>query len=143
MKKLLVIALFLSSVLLVNAQNRGDKLKALKVAYLTEHLNLTQSEAQQFWPIYNAFEEKEREFRRNHFMERKNLEWEDLTEEDAQKLIDDFTRKENEMHQHRQKFIDDLRKVLPAKKIILLKKAEEDFKREILEQYKMRRQGKP
>ncbi|MCB0426351.1 MAG: hypothetical protein KDD16_03435 [Mangrovimonas sp.] len=140
MKKTLLITVFLAITTFVNAQNR-DKLKALKIAFITERLDLTQSEAQKFWPIYNAFEEKEREFRRDNFMERRNLKWEDLTEEDAQKLIDDFIKNEDEMHAHRQKFIADLRKVLPAKKIILLKKTEDDFKQEMLEQYKMRRGG--
>ena len=35
-----------------------EKIKALKVAYLTEQLNLTSSEAEKFWPIYNRFEKE-------------------------------------------------------------------------------------
>lgn len=144
MKKTLFLILF--SLILLNGyaqERRGEKLKALKVAFITERLDLTPTEAQKFWPIYNAFEDKEIELRRDNFMERRNLKPEDLSEEDAQKLIDEFIKNENELHQNKQKLVADLQKVLPAKKIILLKKAEDDFKREMLEQFKMRRQGRP
>ena len=35
----------------------NERIKAQKVAFITEKLSLTAEEAQQFWPIYNAFEE--------------------------------------------------------------------------------------
>ena len=44
-------------------QEKREKIKALKVAFLTEKLALTSDEAQKFWPIYNAFEEKQFEIR--------------------------------------------------------------------------------
>ena len=34
----------------------SEKLKALKVAHITEQLDLTKKEAENFWPIYNAHE---------------------------------------------------------------------------------------
>ena len=40
-------------------KGKKDKVKALKVAYITEELNLTTEEAQRFWPIYNAFDDKQ------------------------------------------------------------------------------------
>lgn len=33
----------------------GQRLEALKIAYLTKKLNLTTDEAQRFWPVYNAY----------------------------------------------------------------------------------------
>ena len=36
------------------AQN-GSKLEAYKIAYLTNKLNLSTTEAQKFWPIYNKY----------------------------------------------------------------------------------------
>lgn len=35
-----------------------EELKAMKISYLTEKLSLTPREAEQFWPIYNEFEDK-------------------------------------------------------------------------------------
>ena len=40
----------------VFSQKRGEnkeKIKALKIAYLTEKLDLSSNEAEKFWPIYN------------------------------------------------------------------------------------------
>ena len=34
---------------------RGEKLEAIKVAYITKELNLTSSEAEKFWPVYNEY----------------------------------------------------------------------------------------
>ena len=33
-------------------RDKKEKVKALKVAYITEQLDLTTEEAQKFWPIY-------------------------------------------------------------------------------------------
>ena len=43
------------------AQRGGEiqeKIKAQKIAFITDKLELTSEEAQQFWPIYNEFEAK-------------------------------------------------------------------------------------
>ena len=140
-KSILIIILFLS--LNALSQGRGEKLKALKVAFITERLDLTQEEAQEFWPIYNTYEDNERKLRMDTFEERKDLDIETLSETEANELINNFTKAENERHQLKQTFIEEIRKVLPAKKVILLTKAEDDFKRQMLEQFKRRRQGRP
>lgn len=36
-------------------QREGERLEALKIAYLTKKLNLTTDEAQKFWPAYNQY----------------------------------------------------------------------------------------
>jgi len=41
----------------------NDRVKAYKIAYITDQLSLTEKEAQKFWPIYNAHEELMRKFR--------------------------------------------------------------------------------
>ena len=38
-----------------------DKIEAQKIAYITNELSLTATEAQQFWPIYNEFSDKNEE----------------------------------------------------------------------------------
>jgi hypothetical protein len=61
---LLIIVLFLGVLFHSNCQSkdpedkedRSDRLQAAKVAYITNKLNLTSTQAQQFWPVYNEFE---------------------------------------------------------------------------------------
>jgi hypothetical protein len=44
-------------------KERREKVKALKVAFITEKLELTTEEAQKFWPIYNVFDDNQSELR--------------------------------------------------------------------------------
>lgn len=37
------------------APRAGERVEALKIAYLTKKLNLTTEEAQKFWPVYNQY----------------------------------------------------------------------------------------
>ena len=41
-----------------NIQDRKEQIKAQKVAYLTNRLQLTPREAEIFWPLYNEYEQK-------------------------------------------------------------------------------------
>ena len=143
MKKILLILVFTIFSLNAIAQGgRGEKLKALKIAFITERLDLTENEAQGFWPIFNAFEEERRMLL---YTEKEKLRQinNDLTDEEAEKLLNDLLKFEEEKVKLKNDFYRDLLKAIPAKKILLLQKTEEDFKRQMLEQFKRRRQGKP
>ncbi len=37
------------------AQPPGSRIEVVKVAYITRQLNLTQEEAEKFWPVYNSY----------------------------------------------------------------------------------------
>ena len=138
----LLIICFLSTTL-IQAQ-RPDKrteLKALKIGYLTKQLELTSSEAEVFWPIYNEFDKKMFELRQQKILKSKNLDIENLTDEDALELIDSMKESEKSKFEYENKLIEDLMKILPPKKIILLKKSEIEFGKQVLEQYKQKRRG--
>lgn len=57
MKYIFTLLFFLGSFqFIAQAQERdGERLEALKVAYLTKKLNLNSEEAQKFWPVYNEY----------------------------------------------------------------------------------------
>jgi Skp family chaperone for outer membrane proteins len=57
MKRLLLIVSIAFSFLMGVAQN-GNRLEALKIAYITKRLDLSPEEAQKFWPIYNQYAEE-------------------------------------------------------------------------------------
>ena len=58
--KILALALLLTTFLSFGQHNKEsrEKIKALKVAYLTQELKLNAIEAQQFWPLYHKHKEK-------------------------------------------------------------------------------------
>lgn len=126
-------------------KDKKEKVKALKVAYITEQLDLTTEEAQKFWPIYNAFDDKQSELRHEKMraildrFEPENIE--KLSEKEASTLLTQMESVEESLFALRKKFIKDLQGVISAKKIIKLKKAEEDFNRTLLRQIKERRKG--
>ena len=126
-------------------RDKKEKVKALKVAYITEQLDLTTEEAQKFWPIYNTFDDKQAELR--HEKMRAILDRfepgsvEKLSEKDASTLLTQMETIEENLFTLRKKFTKDLQGVISAKKIIKLKKAEEDFNRHLLKQMREKRRG--
>ncbi len=126
-------------------KEKREKVKALKVAYITEQLELTTDEAQKFWPIYNAFDENQSELRHEKMraiLDRfKPGNVEKLSEKDASNSLAQMEKLEEDLFNLKKKFIKDLQSVISAKKIIKLKKAEEDFNRELLKQMREKRRG--
>lgn len=126
-------------------RGKKEKVKALKVAYITDELNLTTEEAQRFWPIYNAFDDKQAELRHEKMkaildrFEPGSVE--KLSEKEASSLLIQMELIEDNLFALRKKFIKELQAVLPAKKIIRLKKAEDDFNRQLLRQMRDNRRG--
>ena len=120
-----------------------DRIKTLKVAFITERGGLTSEEAQQFWPIYNEHEDNLEEIRRK---ERAELEVniaraQDLSNTESEGLLDRLLELQFEKQKVDQEFLSRLRTVLPAKKVLLLVKAEEDFKRQMIQELQKRRGG--
>lgn len=131
--------LFLLAATVQAQDGKHEKIKAWKTAYITEKLSLTSSEAEKFWPIYNNFDEKFHELRKKERTEifhklRNGLE--NLSDAEANELIDKNLSIETSELELRKQLTAELRKVLSPKKIITLKKAENDFKRELLDRYR-------
>jgi Skp family chaperone for outer membrane proteins len=141
MKTLTSILFIISFSLTTVAQPNRDKIKTLKIAYITEQLNLSEKEAQQFWPIYNNFEEENSNLRRQGYSARKKADLNTISEEDALILLKEMRMNENKRQSLENDFIDRLTKVISAKKIIMLHKIEDDFKRKMFDEYKKR--GRP
>lgn len=138
----LIITLLLTMNLAAQSPEKRERIKSLKVAFITEKLQLTESEAQKFWPIYNTFEESMHQFRKDFFDKRKNADVATLSEQEAKSILNDMIKTENEKNQLKEKFMNDLMKVIPAKKIIQLKITEDEFNKQMLEQYKKRKESK-
>lgn len=136
MKKLILI---LTLIICANgiAQPNGkmqERIKAQKVAFITEKLNLTSDEAQGFWPIYNAFEAKLEALRKGDLREVKmKMREGNVSESEANNLLGIIMNAETEMHNSKMKLMNDLKKVISAEKIIRLKAAEDAFNKKLLE----------
>lgn len=122
-------------------QQKKDQVKSMKIAFITSELNLTPDEAAKFWPLFNEFEEKQKAIRQDkikNYIDRSQSS-EKLTEKEALNLLTQMETAEEELHQLRKKFVANLKGVLPATKILKLKKAEEEFSKKLLQQYRDKR----
>ncbi|MEX0361217.1 MAG: Spy/CpxP family protein refolding chaperone [Allomuricauda sp.] len=120
-----------------------ERIKTLKVAFITERLNLTSQEAQSFWPIYNEYEETLERIRRTERMElRSQIAFiQDLSNAESSTLLTKFLDVQEEKHEAQLEFISKIKNVISPKKTLLLLKAEEDFKKRLLQQMRKRRGG--
>ena len=121
-------------------KEKKEQIKALKVAFLTTELDLTTSEAEKFWPLYNTFDDKQFELRHQKMktlMKRMNDAGLDkMTEKEASAFLAQMESNEEELFLLRKKFTANLKTIIPAIKIIKLRKSEEDFNRKLLQQYR-------
>lgn len=109
MKKYLLILFIMLGVLSqIKAQN-GEKIQALKIAFITQKLQLTPEEAQKFWPVYNEYDN-----------EIHNIE---LDKSDPN-VID----KEEKLLNVRKKYLTSFEKILGPDKTNRLFNAERDFR---------------
>ena len=142
MKKLILILLLIGFGM--NAQNdRNEKIKALKTAYITEQLDLSSAEAERFWPVYNDHQEKMANLRqkeRREIFHKLREGVDDMTDSEANELLDIVLVMKTKELEHMKELVQNLRPVLSPKKIIKLKKVEEDFKKRLLERFRQRRQ---
>ena len=143
MKKLLLIAFLVVASTTLSAQN-NERIKAFKMGYITEQLNLSTSEAEKFWPIFNEFEDKMSALRkreRDEIKQKLRNGFDTMSDKEAELLITKSMDIAQQQHDLRMQLHKDLRGVISAKKIIKLKLVEDNFKRRLLEQYR-KRQGK-
>ena len=143
MKNYYTLIICLLSTILIQAQrlDKRAELKALKIGYLTKQLELTSSEAEVFWPVYNEFDKKMFELRQQKILKSRNLNIESLTDEGALELIESIKESDKSKFEYESQLIEDLMKILPPKKILLLKKSEIEFGKQVLEQYKQKRRS--
>ncbi|MEZ4796275.1 MAG: hypothetical protein R2785_03800 [Flavobacteriaceae bacterium] len=146
MKKIFTL-LFVFGFLVTMAQpnDRIEKIKAFKVAFITEKLDLSAKEAQGFWPIYNKYNdelEKVRQNQRDEFRQnvKRGEKLEDLADEVSEKFVASFLSAEEAQLQLKKKLVKDLKSIISSKKIWRLIRAEDEFKQKMIEEYKRRRQ---
>lgn len=147
MKKttLLISILFISTFIFgqkVCNKKRKDLIKSERISFITNKLNLTPAEAEKFWPVYNEYINKQdiilSDKRKNMHEFIKNQET--LTDDQTLKLVNKYASliqsESNLFIEYNKKF----KKILPIKKVALLYKSENQFKRYLMN--KLRKQKK-
>jgi hypothetical protein len=137
MKKILFLLIGMSLTVAATGQNAKNKLQAQRVAFITQRLNLTPEEAQQFWPVFNQYTEK-LQLIRSSAKEEKAID--ELNDGDTEKMIlSEFDRESRELDLKKDLY-QKLKKIISVKKIAKLYRAEKDFKGILLERFQQNKE---
>lgn len=142
MKTYITLFILFISVAAMAQPDSKERIEALKTAYLTEQLELTSKEAQKFWPIYNAYSKRLHDlYVREHKEVKDELRncSDELSESKSAQLVETFISIEENKVKERRNLVKNLAPVISKKKTIKLFKAEDDFRRRLLKEYRERR----
>ncbi|MFH1001468.1 MAG: hypothetical protein V1783_11600 [Bacteroidota bacterium] len=128
-----------------NRMNIEERYRSQKIAFITDKMQLSPSEAELFWPLYREMEEAKdklaqemRDFRST--FPKDEVEY---TEEQASEFLNFMNKHSASMSKlildYQKKFL----KVISAKKLLLLHSAETGFRRHLLEEFRNNRNARP
>ncbi|HAK80100.1 MAG TPA: hypothetical protein DCR35_03470 [Runella sp.] len=134
MKKLLFVAIVSLFTHAAVAQDGGNqKIENAKIGLITNRLNLSAEQSQQFWPIYNEFDGKKKEIRKQ--MRRLIVETNTLTTPDEKILANikeslNLQQKEVDLEKE---YVTKFLKVINVRQLAELYKAEQMFTQMLLQ----------
>lgn len=106
-------------------KNWFEKIRAEQAAFITQELDLSEAEAQAFWPVYNDVQKQRREAFHNQVVAMKALR---DGGDDAEALLDKYLDAKKAMEKIDNESIARYKKVLPVEKVGKLIVAEESFR---------------
>lgn len=129
----LVVFIFSISFAQEHKEQIRERIKARKIAFITDKVGLTSKEAEIFWPIYNEYNMEKKDIQKT----RKKLgKLSAMTDGEIEQVIDARMNKELQLAQLKVDFISKVKGVLPMKKVARLIRAEQKYKEWMLEQVK-------
>jgi hypothetical protein len=113
-----------------------EKMDAMKIGFMTKELELTEQQAQTFWPIYNKHEEEKKALRKSFFGDSKkgDIIISELSEEEADKMINNYLGFKTNDLDLTKKYVAEYKKVLSTKQVAKLLASEEKFKKMLVNQ---------
>lgn len=115
--------------------NRGEKIEQQRIAFITTELDLTVEEAQNFWPLYNEYNDAKKQFKEGK-MDEKNID--DMTEEESRQMLAYAMETKKKNLDLEMRFMNSLENVLPANKRLKLIRLEREFKKKIIKRFQKR-----
>ena len=131
--------IFLSLVTLIASgqdkfQERLNNLRAQKIAFITQRINLTTDEAQVFWPVYNELSQKKDVLnkRRKEITYELKHNWDNYSETEKEALADEFVGLKLKDANLEIEYHERFKKILSIEKVLRLYQAEVAFKNYLL-----------
>ena len=118
----------------------NKKLNSMRVAFITQELDLSADEAKGFWPIYDAYTAERGTLRKeNRSMTTKS----GMTADEAEASIEGSFKNDAKEIELKKKYYGQLKEVIPVEKVAKLSEAEQEFRKQILKAAKERRKNTP
>ncbi len=143
MKKIVILFSMFLFVFTLQAQESKDRqqhrerIKAMKVAYITQELNMDAKLAEKFWPVYNQYECAKTDLHKKEHFESENIE--NITEAEAEKMLMEILNIEKEKYTVKKELYTTLKEFMSAREIIKLHKLESDFNKKLIKEYRARK----
>ncbi len=123
-----------------------DEMSAEQVAFITNELELTAQEAEQFWPIYNKSWDERREARRNTMQSLNKLnkflesqkDGVEKSEKEIEKLVESYLGTLEKESQLVRETYEKVKEILPVEKAAKILYAEEKFRSHLIRQLRKR-----
>lgn len=115
-----------------------DKFKAQKVAYITSELELSETESQKFWPIYNSYQSEIEQLKADIDIKPSR----DMSDKEAEDMMYALLENRSKEIDVQKKYIQKMKTAISARKIAMLFKAERQFKEKVVSNMKERRMNK-
>lgn len=116
---------------------KRDKIDALRAAFIAKKVNFTTQEAQAFWPLYNEMNDKQDANRKTFRMQyNANTNFDFTSDKDAEAYLNaELLLKQKEFEIYKE-YYDKFKKIMPVKKVAAVRRADEDFKKELIKSIK-------
>ncbi len=112
-----------------------DKIKSLKVGFITQELELSSQEAEKFWPLYNEYDKQMSQLNEERIESLKKLYTvaANTPENEIQELIQRGFKAERGLTDLREKYHKKFMSVLPLYKVAKLYAVELEFQRKVMQ----------
>lgn len=120
---------------------KRERIESQKVAFITDKLDLSPREAQDFWPLYNEYQDKKRELsgKTRETLKNAMLNIDKLSEDEMESLLNDYVTLQKKEASLNEEYMNRLKKVISPRKVMKLYITEIQFKNYLLKQIRENR----
>ncbi len=132
-------------VLIAQQDEQRERINREREAYFTEHLELTHSEAEAFWPIYYDFYNRKMKLiddeHNTYKYAHKNAD--NLSDREITEILEKvYALKSAQLELEKEFYQDKFMKVLPHRKVLKLGKVEWDFRKYLMRKLRDEERGR-
>ncbi len=119
----------------------GERLRAERVAFFTEKLQLTSQEAEKFWPVFNDYDNRKDKLNNEKrtlalYIERNS---DNMSQQEITENLNRYMKIQEEEYELGKEFHEKFLAILSPRKVLKLYVAENQFRQHLLERLKEQR----